>query len=624
MPELDPAALVAADTAAAAVAAAVGPGWVDLLPAREALPGLPPRALLHAGPPLPSAPPDASAAGCPADADGASRPCGHMSVAAVTDATAIVAVLFEGWAEDEAAARRLVLEGGVQLLPAQDFRVVTPLACVVSPSTQLQVVRDLAEREPEVGSPTGAVGALHPTAAAAAAFSPLQAGPPPAPRFGTLHDLPSHVAKLRRLYGPLAAALRAALTAAGPIPLLPAAAASLAAGEECHAATTVATATVVERLLPHLERTAQPPPCQRPSPPPPSAAGTRREASGDACRGGLQAHEDAAAAATAAEAAAFLRSAPSLFLNLWMAACKLSLLAAETSVNGTAAPGGGAGAGAGDGPDGGVLRANGTSPARPAGLTLVTALGGNGATVGMQLAGAPGVWWTAPAAPPTPCVIAAPVGGAPPQPPPLAAAAGLDGASAAAAGPAAVIAGAALCGAMGDSMVVDAWGFGAMLRPVLPLAPDAPEAPDAEGHRAEGGLAAEPGRDVGLVEHPGLPAGFVSNAATGAARAFPVRVGASAAALLAGAGLWEQALEGRAGGMQTAAHPGQLAAPAGAGMGGEPGPDAGPSQLAVNLSALDAAGVLGIVGRGVYCVPYGLLAGAVAGVLQRSSGRGGG
>ena len=66
------------------------------------------------------------------------------------------------------------------------------------------------------------------------------------------------------------------------------------------------------------------------------------------------------------DVAEFLASAPSLFLNLWMAATKVMMRAAE-----------------------------GTE-----GSGMITAAGGNGHQVGLQIAGLPGQWFTAPATPP--------------------------------------------------------------------------------------------------------------------------------------------------------------------------------------------------------------------------------
>lgn len=67
-----------------------------------------------------------------------------------------------------------------------------------------------------------------------------------------------------------------------------------------------------------------------------------------------------------AEARAFLHASPSLFLNLWMAGTKCLMRAAE-----------------------GIE-----------GSSLITAAGGNGREIGIQVSGAPGTWVTAPAAAP--------------------------------------------------------------------------------------------------------------------------------------------------------------------------------------------------------------------------------
>jgi hypothetical protein len=155
----------------------------------------------------------------------------------------------------------------------------------------------------------------------------------------------AHVAKLRRLHGPLAAQLRAALAGMAPLPLLPLAASSLAAGEEVHAATTTASARLIQALCAQLDRGLGG-----------SSSGSHATSSGsggggpagrdggavgrqggpEGCSGvGTRSNQmppnvDAGGSSAAAEAAGFLRAAPSLFLNLWMAACKLMLGAGGT------------------------------------------------------------------------------------------------------------------------------------------------------------------------------------------------------------------------------------------------------------------------------------------------------
>ena len=102
------------------------------------------------------------------------------------------------------------------------------------------------------------------------------------------------------------------------------------------------------------------------------------------------------------EAKAFLDAGPSFFLNLWMAACKCMLSAAA-------------------GHDG---------------SSVVTAAGGNGQRSGIQLAGLPGRWFSAPAEPPR-----GDLGDWPAE---------------------------RALGAIGDSAIVDVAGFGAMAMAFAP------------------------------------------------------------------------------------------------------------------------------------------------------------
>ena len=102
------------------------------------------------------------------------------------------------------------------------------------------------------------------------------------------------------------------------------------------------------------------------------------------------------------EARKFLDDGPSFFLNLWMAACKCIFAAAAGNT----------------------------------GSCVVTAAGGNGATSGIQIAGTPGRWYTAPADPPK--------------------------------GDLGSVPGDRALGAIGDSAIVDIAGFGAMAMSFAP------------------------------------------------------------------------------------------------------------------------------------------------------------
>lgn len=171
----------------------------DVVLRRDALPGLGPMVLLHAGPPFRGEVPRAVRNAC------------------------VQALLFEGAAADEAQARTMLSTGAVDLRSAQDHGVVTPLAQVVSASMPMAVVGD----------------ARH------VAWAPLVEGPPPALRFGT--EAPEARTRLAAIavfgldrLGPL---LRAQ-----PVALAPIVVQALAQGDECHARTGAANAALVDAI----------------------------------------------------------------------------------------------------------------------------------------------------------------------------------------------------------------------------------------------------------------------------------------------------------------------------------------------------------------------------------------
>lgn len=216
------------------------PAWVGVTRAAEAV-RLPLKVVLHAGPPF-------------RDATRPSPP--------VLSST-VLACRHEGWADTDAEAEALVASGDVILAPAQHFGVVTPLAEVVTSSTPLTRIADLAE-------PPGA------------AWAPLPSGNGPQLRFGTRNEaVLDRLAWRDRVLAPtLEAALR------DPIDLIEPARVALAAGEDLHWTTTAATASLAQKLESRLPR---------------DGAGQ--------------------------EIRAMLAASPLFFLTLWMAACRTMLLA---------------------------------------------------------------------------------------------------------------------------------------------------------------------------------------------------------------------------------------------------------------------------------------------------------
>jgi len=173
--------------------------WVDIVPRAAAYPDLPPRVLLHAGPPFRGAPP---------------APVVH---------SAIQALLFENLAAEEAAARELLLRGDVELRPAQDHGIVTPLAQVVSASMPLVAVRQGAQ----------------------ICHAPIIEGPAPALRFGSAS--PECRRRLLDLGGWLERVVAPRLRRE-PLAIAALISTAIVAGEECHARTSAANEALVSTM----------------------------------------------------------------------------------------------------------------------------------------------------------------------------------------------------------------------------------------------------------------------------------------------------------------------------------------------------------------------------------------
>jgi len=247
--------------------------------------------------------------------------------------SAAVGAVFEGIATDLDQAMKMLMAGEIELRPAQDYGVVTPLAGVVTPNMPLHYVYD--------GNHGRTV-----------CLTPINGGNGAAMRLGQCSD--AAVAHMRWVNGPVLDCLAAGLGEG--LELIPFASAGLAEGDDCHGRTIVSTKALVNEI-------------------------------DDRSNGGIANDE----------VRAFLNQSPSMFLNLWMAASKCIMMAAS-----------------------GIDESS-----------MITAMGSNGVDVGLQIAGLPGIWFTAPAAPPNGQITD-----------------GLDQSR--------------KLGAIGDSAVVEALGLGAM------------------------------------------------------------------------------------------------------------------------------------------------------------------
>ena len=185
---------------------AVRPQLVRIRPAREVIGFLAEgRRLLHAGPPIPI-----------------ERMCGPMLGALMG------AVLFEGWAGDEAGARALLLQGGVEVEPCHHHGAVGPMAGVVAPSMPVLVVAD-QDRE---------------------AYATLNEGLGRVLRFGAFDaSVLDRLGWMRDTLGPV---LDAALAGLGPVDVTALIGQALAMGDEGHNRNVAATSLLTRRLAPGI------------------------------------------------------------------------------------------------------------------------------------------------------------------------------------------------------------------------------------------------------------------------------------------------------------------------------------------------------------------------------------
>ncbi len=184
------------------------PVLVDCRPAWEAL-GLPPRTVLHAGPPIDLA-----------------RMCEPMRAAV------LCAIRYEGWAANDDAAAALVDTGEVRLAPCHHWHAVGPMTGIITGSMPVFVVenRTYGNR----------------------AHATINEGLGKVLRFGA--NDPSVVARLRWLATEAGPLLGAALRASPGLELRPLMAQALRMGDEMHQRNLAASALLARALMPQVAR----------------------------------------------------------------------------------------------------------------------------------------------------------------------------------------------------------------------------------------------------------------------------------------------------------------------------------------------------------------------------------
>jgi hypothetical protein len=170
---------------------AVMPAWTGVRSLQSILPSQG-RLVLHAGPPFRDA----------------------QELPAAIRNSALIGILYEGWAASKQEAQALLDAGGVQLAPAQDYGVVVPLAGVVTPSMYL--IEGSDSNRPDNKK-----------------YSVLNEGMQWCTRLGIFAD--EMMPHLRWLHQDLGARLAAQFQ--GPVDLAPIVQASLLNGDDGHART---------------------------------------------------------------------------------------------------------------------------------------------------------------------------------------------------------------------------------------------------------------------------------------------------------------------------------------------------------------------------------------------------
>jgi len=178
--------------------------------AQDAIPNFGSRALLHSGPPIEW-----------------SRMCGPMQGAVIG------AILFEGWAADQASARTLAGSGEIHFSPCHHFGAVGPMAGVISPSMPVWIVKNLDRGN--------------------MSFSNLNEGLGKVLRFGA-NDA-SVLERLKWMAEVLGPAMNAAVQQLGGIELRPIIAQALHMGDECHNRNAAASSILFKKLTPALLKT---------------------------------------------------------------------------------------------------------------------------------------------------------------------------------------------------------------------------------------------------------------------------------------------------------------------------------------------------------------------------------
>src|SRR6185436_3191341 len=175
--------------------------------ARECIPGMKGKLILHAGPPI-----------------SWERMCGPMQGAIIG------ALLYEGWATGAPRARAMAASGEIDYAPCHHHSAVGPMSGIISPSMPVWIVRNAG--------------------GANIAFSNMNEGLGKVLRFGA--NGPEVIDRLKWMGAVMAPVLKAGLKVLGPLELKPLMAQALHMGDEVHNRNAAASGLLLKKLVPAL------------------------------------------------------------------------------------------------------------------------------------------------------------------------------------------------------------------------------------------------------------------------------------------------------------------------------------------------------------------------------------
>lgn len=185
------------------------PMLIGVASARDALPALPDRTLLHAGPPI-----------------------AYEFVCDPVRRSMRAATVAEGWAKDVETADRLLAEGSVALAAANDHGTVVPMASAIGPTTPVWIAEN---------AESGTVG-----------FAPVNQGPGDVPWFG--RESPAAIERLIFLREVAQPRIAQILKESGPIDILSLASQGVQMGDDVHMRTQATTNLLIRDVLTSIVR----------------------------------------------------------------------------------------------------------------------------------------------------------------------------------------------------------------------------------------------------------------------------------------------------------------------------------------------------------------------------------